>query len=89
MLKNYIKTAIRNLYRNKTYSFINIFGLALGLATGFIMLLFVNNEYNMNLYHKNADRIYELMARIEFGQEDAVWEQVQAPVANVARESIT
>lgn len=89
MLKNYIKTAIRNLYRNKTYSFINIFGLALGLATGFIMLLFVNNEYNMNLYHKNADRIYELMARIKFGQEDAVWEQVQAPVANVARGSIT
>lgn len=89
MLKSYFKIAVRNLYRNRTYSFINIFGLGLGFATGFIMLLWVHNEYSMNRYHKNADRIYQVNARLKFGAEMNVWEHVPAPVTLYAREAIS
>ena len=41
MIKNYLRTAWRNLLNNRTYSFINIAGLGLGLATGFIILMWV------------------------------------------------
>ncbi|MEI9957099.1 MAG: ABC transporter permease [Ferruginibacter sp.] len=66
MFKNYFKIAIRNIFKNKVYSFINVGGLALGLATGFIMLLWVDNEYSMNRYHTNADRIYQVNAKLKF-----------------------
>jgi len=88
MLRNYLKIAFRNLARNKTYSFINIFGLGLGLATGFILLLFVSNEYNMNGYHKNANRIFQVMGKINFGESTDVWENVPGPIAVYSRQNL-
>ena len=89
MIKNYFKIAIRNLIRNRTYSFINVTGLGLGLATGFIMLLWVNNEYSMNRYHTKADRIYQVNAKLNFGADETIWENTPAPVAVYARENIS
>jgi putative ABC transport system permease protein len=60
MLKNYLKICYRNLVRNKVYSFINIFGLALGLAICFIISLWVQRELNYDRFHKNAHRIYRV-----------------------------
>lgn len=60
MLKNYLKTTLRNLRRHKTFSFINIFGLSVGLACSILILLFVHNELSYDSFHKNADRIYRL-----------------------------
>ena len=88
MIKNYFKTAIRNLIKNRTYSLINIIGLGLGLATGFIVLLWVNNEYSMNRYHTNAERIYKIGAKLKMGTEETVWDNTPAPVAIFARENI-
>ncbi|MXV51469.1 FtsX-like permease family protein [Pedobacter sp. HMF7647] len=62
MLKNYFKIAWRNLLRNKGYSFINIFGLAVGLATCILIFLFVSDELSYNAYNTKADRIYRLNA---------------------------
>ncbi|MGZ5191702.1 MAG: ABC transporter permease, partial [Flavisolibacter sp.] len=81
MLLNYFKIAFRNLLKNKTYSFINVFGLGLGLATGFIMLLWVNTEYSMNKFHLNADRIYQVNAKIKSGNDIQIWENTPAPVS--------
>ncbi len=89
MIKNYVKIAIRNLIKNRTYSLINVTGLGLGLATGFIMLLWVNNEYSMNRYHTNADRIYKINARLFSGVDEIVWENTPAPVAVFAKENIS
>jgi len=89
MIKNYFKVAIRNIFKNRVYSFINIAGLGLGLATGFIMLLWVNNEYSMNRYHKHADRIYEVNARVKWGTEEKVWETTPAPLALFARDNVS
>ncbi|WP_229238946.1 ABC transporter permease [Emticicia sp. C21] len=44
MLKNYFKIAFRSLFKNKVYSFINIFGLAVGLAGTMLLLLWIENE---------------------------------------------
>jgi predicted permease len=57
MLKNYFLIAWRNLWKNKTFSFINISGLALGLAVFTLIMLWVNNEMSYNGFHKDQDRI--------------------------------
>jgi putative ABC transport system permease protein len=58
MLKNYIKTALRNLKKYHGYSFINIVGLAVGLACFLVIMLHVRFQLSYDRYHENADRIY-------------------------------
>lgn len=58
MLKNYLTLAIRNLLKRKLYSFINIFGLALGVAVCLVILQYVDFELSYDSYHTKADRIY-------------------------------
>lgn len=60
MIRNYIKTAWRNLLKNKFYSFINIVGLTVGLAVGILILLWVQDELSFDKFHKNADNIYRV-----------------------------
>lgn len=60
MLKNYIKIAFRNLRKQKLYSFINIFGLTIGIAACIVIFLFIQGEYSFDRFHKNADNIYRL-----------------------------
>ncbi len=60
MLKNYFKTSFRNLWRNKTFAFINIFGLAFGLTCCLMMILFIKNELNYDRFNKNANSIYRV-----------------------------
>ncbi len=63
MIKNYFKIAFRNLIRNKAFSFINIFGLAIGLATCLIIMLFVQNELSYDRFNEKADRIVRVIFR--------------------------
>lgn len=58
MLKNYLTLAIRNLLKRKLYSFINIFGLAIGVAVCLVILQYVDFELSYDSFHTNADRIY-------------------------------
>ena len=60
MISNYLKVAIRNLMRNKTFSAINILGLAIGMACCMLILLYVQDELSYDRHHKNANRIYRL-----------------------------
>lgn len=57
MLKNYFKVALRNIRKNPGYSFINIFGLALGMGVSILILLYVQYELSYDAYHENSDRI--------------------------------
>jgi putative ABC transport system permease protein len=66
MLKNYFKTAFRNLLRNKFYSLINIVGLAIGLATCFLIILYVLDELSYDKYNVNASRIYRVNNEVKF-----------------------
>lgn len=69
MLKNYFKTAWRNLIRHKVFSFINISGLALSLTAVWLIALFIFDELSYDRYHKNANRIYRLVTHGRWGEE--------------------
>jgi putative ABC transport system permease protein len=61
MIRNYFTIAWRNLWKNKTFSLINILGLALGMACSLLIMLWVQNELNMDKFHKNDARLYRFM----------------------------
>jgi putative ABC transport system permease protein len=63
MLKNYIKTAWRNLFRNKAFSLINILGLALGMACSLLMMLWVKDELDIDSFHQYDDDLYSVYER--------------------------
>ncbi|MGD8777468.1 MAG: ABC transporter permease [Ignavibacteria bacterium] len=60
MFKNYLKIALRNIYRNKTFSFINIVGLAIGLAVSFSIIIYVVHELSYDKHNENYDRTYRI-----------------------------
>ena len=57
MIRNYFKIAIRNFWRNKAFSSINILGLSIGIASCLIIMLFVQHELSYDRYNENAERI--------------------------------
>lgn len=61
MIRNHLKTAIRQLLKNKGYSFLNIFGLSLGMASAMLIFLWVNDEFQYNRFHKNYSSLYQVM----------------------------
>ncbi|MES2733688.1 MAG: ABC transporter permease [Bacteroidota bacterium] len=60
MLYNYFKIAFRNLLRHKAFSFINVFGLAIGMACSILIMLWVQDELSYDRFHANADQLYRL-----------------------------
>jgi predicted permease len=58
MFRNYFKTSFRNLSKNKTYGFLNIFGLAIGITCAALIFLWVENELTFNHYFQKRDRLY-------------------------------
>ncbi|MDB5144321.1 MAG: Duplicated orphan permease [Mucilaginibacter sp.] len=60
MIKNYLKVAWRNLVRNKAHTFINMAGLSVGLACSLLILLWVQNELDMDAFHKNGPNLYQV-----------------------------
>ena len=82
MLNNYLKTAWRNLKRYKGYSFINIAGLAVGMAAFILIMLFVQYELSYDRYHKNADKIYRVIEE-KPGQASPISAEIPSPMAPV------
>lgn len=70
MIRNYLLIAWRNLKKNKTYSIINIAGLAIGLACFLLIALFVLDELSFDKYNEKADQVYRINARLKFGGAD-------------------
>lgn len=64
MIKNYFKTALRNLWRKKSFSAINIIGLAIGMSVSILMLLFVLNEVTYDRFNENSENIYRIALNI-------------------------
>jgi putative ABC transport system permease protein len=80
MIRNYFKTAWRNLTKNKFYSAINITGLAIGLAVGIMILLWVQNELSYDKFHRNANNIYKINSHIGSGTSAQVWSGAPGPL---------
>ena len=81
MFKNYLKVALRNLWKNKAFSAINIMGLATGLAVCLLIVLYVVDELSYDKYNVNADRIYRLDADIYFNNTSAIFAVAPDPLA--------
>jgi len=60
MIRNYLKIAFRNLVKGKFISFINLFGLTMGLTCCLLILTYILNELSFDKYNKNADNIYRV-----------------------------
>ncbi len=71
MLRNYLKIALRNLRKQKIYAFINVVGLAVGLAFCALIFLFVRHEWTYDRFHENADRIHRVH-RVSFSPDGIV-----------------
>ncbi len=63
MIKNFFKIAYRNILRNKGFSIINISGLAIGMASALLILLWVQNELSYDSFYKKSDRLYQVWYR--------------------------
>ncbi|HEX8677355.1 MAG TPA: ABC transporter permease [Segetibacter sp.] len=85
MFKNYFKIAWRSLTNNKFYSVINISGLAVGLATSLMLLLWIQNELSYDKFHKNYENIYQLSSHFKTDGEDQTWNGVPGPLAVFAK----
>ena len=83
MFKLNLKIALRNLWKNKTSSFINVIGLAIGLAACLMLLLYVTYQLNFDRQSKNADQIYTVMTNVP-GEGGKIAMTFQASVAGLA-----
>lgn len=87
MLKNYFKIALRNIRRQKGYSFINIFGLAAGVASCLLIMLWVQNELDYDKFNQKAERIYRLYGDLTFVGNKRSFPVVGAPVGPALKET--
>src|SRR5260221_3342530 len=87
MIKNYLLVTLRNLWRNKAFSFINIVGLAFGISCSLIIFLWVNDEMRMDAFHANKDRLYKVMENQTYsGGQMYTFSSTPGPMAPVLKE---
>ncbi|MVM37625.1 FtsX-like permease family protein [Spirosoma sp. HMF3257] len=85
MLRNYLTVAFRNLVKNRVYSFINIFGLASGMAVAILIGLWMYDELSFDKQFKNADRLAKLWQFVKFDVEKASYDVLPIPLAQELR----
>ena len=88
MFKNYIKTSIRILIRQKAYSIINILGLSIGITASILILLYVTHELSYDKFHKNASKIYRVGIKGELSGEIIDVATSMAPLAIAASQEL-
>ena len=85
MIKNYVTIAWRNLVKSKGYSAINIGGLAIGMAVAILIGLWIYDELSFNKYHKNYDRIAQVMIRYDFNGQRGSSHSLSRPLEQELR----
>ncbi|WP_456459543.1 ABC transporter permease [Reichenbachiella sp.] len=80
MLKNYFKTALRYLGRQKAYAALNIIGLTIGISSSLIIILYLYNELSFDQYHEKANRIYRVSSDIKETDDAFRWAVTQNPL---------
>src|SRR3982751_1340118 len=85
MIKNYFKTAWRNLIKNKLHSVINITGLSVGMAVAVLIGLWINDELSFNKQFANYDRLGQVWQFVSFTSEKSSYNVVPVPLADELR----
>ncbi|MFC1725618.1 ABC transporter permease, partial [candidate division KSB1 bacterium] len=80
MYQKYLKIAFKHISKNKVYSFINLFGLAAGIACTILIYLFIKDELSFDKFHKNGDKIYRLTTNIHNPDGSIKDKRVSAPL---------
>ncbi|NII28008.1 FtsX-like permease family protein [Pseudoflavitalea sp. X16] len=88
MIKNYLKIAWRNLYRNKAYAFINVLGLSLGTACGILIFILITYHLSFDTFHTQKDRIHRL---VTIRQQESITytDAIPQPLGNAFRNDFT
>src|SRR4030095_6682313 len=81
MFRNYFKTTFRNLWKNKTYSFLNIFGLAVGIACAALIFLWVEDELTYDHYFSNRDNLYNVKDQQTYDGTTFTFDATPGPMA--------
>lgn len=80
MLQNYFKIALRNLWKHRSYTFINLAGMSVGMACCFLLLIYVNYEKHYDDFHPKGDRLYRLNYLADFSGSNFELVRVPAPI---------
>ncbi|MCK5103102.1 MAG: ABC transporter permease, partial [Cyclobacteriaceae bacterium] len=89
MIRNYFKVAIRNLFKDKFYAFINILGLSIGITSCLLIVLYVSEELNYDKFHTDADRIYRVVAKARMSENEVLdFVGTPAPMAEEFKNAI-
>jgi hypothetical protein len=88
MFKSYLTVAIRNLKRHKIYSFINISGLAIGMACCILILLWINDEIRYDRFHEQTEKIYRVVNDLNYGPYSQLTEGTAFPLGPAMKEEI-
>ncbi len=88
MFKNYLTTALRHFWKQKSYAILNVAGLAVGLTTSLLILLWVQDERSYDAMHEQVEKIYRVNANFETNGALQSWGDVPAPVASVGAQEI-
>ena len=89
MFSNYLRVAVRNLLRHKASSLINVIGLSIGISASLVIYLIVHYEYSFDTFHRDGDRIFRVVSRIEFPDLTFHNSGVPVPTAKGVKESIS
>jgi putative ABC transport system permease protein len=85
MLRSYFKIAIRNLWRKRAYSFINVAGLAVGMACCFLIFLYVHFELSYDQFHQKAKRIFRVVGELRSSSETLHWFETPGPLGRAIK----
>lgn len=88
MLANFLRSAIRNLWKTKGYSFLNIFGLAVGIAATALIFLWIEDEVTRNDHFMNKKDIYVVKSKQKYDDVTYVFDATQGPLAAAIKEEI-
>ncbi|MBN9386151.1 MAG: ABC transporter permease [Chitinophagaceae bacterium] len=88
MIRNYLRTALRLFRNNKTFSVINISGLALGMTCSLLIFLWVQDEYAVDAFHNNNKRLYYVYERYTMQGKPEGWYWTQGPLAAALKKEI-
>jgi hypothetical protein len=89
MIKSYLLVAVRNFWRNKIFSAINVMGLAIGISASLVLFLIVYYEFSFDKFEKDSDSIFRVVMEIKDNGESNYSAAVPAPLANAAATEIT
>lgn len=89
MFKNYFTIALRTLWKNKIFTFINILGLAIGISASLVIFLLVQYDFSFDKFHKDGDRLYRVVSKFNFDGEIFYNSGVTYPMGRTMKNEVT